>query len=417
MAAIWDLQNKYETWLAIELLVCEARVKMGAMSEADLAALRGHITVNVDRIDQIELAVHHDVIAFLTSLTEQVGDAGRHLHFGMTSSDLLDTALACFMKQAADILIADLNDLLQVLKRLASAHKRTLMIGRSHGMHGEPITWGMKMALWYDETQRNMVRMQEAKKIISFGKCSGSMGTYAHLPPAVEQFMCDALGLLPEPVGNQIIQRDRHAQYLQTLALIASSIEKFATEIRHLQRTEVSEVEEPFSAGQKGSSSMPHKRNPIGCENLSGLARVIRGNAQAALENIPLWHERDISHSSVERIILPDSTLLLDFMLHRFTKIMEGLVVYPDRMARNLALTGGMIFSQNILLMLVQKGMAREAAYEIVQQAAHQNGSFKEALLSHSEIVLWVTPDEIEAIFNPHNALAHIDVIYQRVFV
>ncbi|HEY5599397.1 MAG TPA: adenylosuccinate lyase, partial [Candidatus Manganitrophaceae bacterium] len=338
----------------------------------------------------------------------------------MTSSDVLDTALAVFMRQAADLLMDGLSALLQALKEKAERYKETVMIGRSHGVHGEPITFGLKMALWYDETRRNLARMRLAKEAISYGKISGSMGTFAHLSPAVEAFVCEKLGLTPEPVSNQIIPRDRHAQYIQTLALIAAGVEKFATEIRHLQRTEVLEAEEPFDEGQKGSSSMPHKRNPIGSENICGLARVIRSNSVAALENIALWHERDISHSSVERIILPDSAILLDYILHRFTQIMRRLNVYPDRMAENLERTGGTIYSQKVLLLLIQKGMKREEAYEIVQSAAMEvfkkGGSFKEAIHSRREIASYLKPREIEACFDPGSFIQYIETIYKRVF-
>jgi adenylosuccinate lyase len=419
MAAIWEDKNKYETWLKIELLACEALVQEGEMPKSALKAIRSKAKVNPARIDELEKKVKHDVIAFLSSITEKVGEEGRFLHWGMTSSDVLDTGLALLMRQAADLIIDDLSALLKVLKAKAEEHKETVMIGRSHGIHGEPMTFGLKMALWYAETQRNLARMQQAKEIISFGKLSGAMGTFAHLSPSVESYVCEKLDLKPEPVSNQIVQRDRHAQYLQTLALIASSLEKFATEIRHLQRTEVLEAEEPFEAGQKGSSSMPHKRNPIGSENICGLARVIRSNASAALENIPLWHERDISHSSVERIILPDSTILLDFILDRFTRIMSRLFVYPEKMSRNLELTGGTIFSQKILLLLIRKGMKRELAYEIVQSAAmevfHKGGSFKEKIRSHPELSS-IRPKEIEACFDARQFVQHIETIYKRVF-
>ncbi|TAJ96524.1 MAG: adenylosuccinate lyase, partial [Candidatus Manganitrophaceae bacterium] len=291
MAAIWESKNKYETWLKVELLACEAMVQQGEVPKSALKTIRSKAEIDPDRIDQLEKTVKHDVIAFLTSITEKVGEEGRYLHMGMTSSDVLDTALAVQMRQAADLLIADLHSLLDVLKQKAEEHKETIMIGRSHGVHGEPITFGLKMALWYEETKRNLLRLQQAKEVISFGKISGAMGTFAHLHPSVEAYVCEKLGLKPEPVSNQIVQRDRHAQYLQALALIASSLDKFATEIRHLQRTEVLEAEEPFEKGQKGSSAMPHKRNPIGCENICGLARVIRSHAHAALENVPLWHE------------------------------------------------------------------------------------------------------------------------------
>lgn len=419
MASIWDAKNKYETWLKIELLACEALVEEGEMPKAALKTIRSKAKINPARIDELEKEVKHDVIAFLSSITEKVGEEGRFLHWGMTSSDVLDTGLALQMRQAADLIIDDLSSLLDVLRAKAEEYKETVMIGRSHGIHGEPITFGLKMALWYAETHRNLLRMREAKEVISFGKISGAMGTFAHLSPSVESYVCEKLDLKPEPVSNQIVQRDRHAQYMQTLALIASSLEKFATEIRHLQRTEVLEAEEPFEEGQKGSSSMPHKRNPIGSENICGLARVIRSHAAAALENIPLWHERDISHSSVERIILPDSTILLDFILDRFTQIMRRLFVYPDKMAQNLNLTGGTIFSQKILLLLIRKGMKRELAYEIVQNAAmevfHQGGSFKQKIRSHPALAA-IPPKEIEACFDARQFVRQVETIYKRVF-
>lgn len=419
MAAIWDVKNKYETWLKIELLACEALVEEGGMPKSALKKIRSKAKVDPARIDALEKKVKHDVIAFLSSVTEKVGEEGRFLHWGMTSSDVLDTGLALMMRQAADLIIDDLLALLEVLKAKAEEYKETVMIGRSHGIHGEPITFGLKMALWYAETERNLHRMREAKEVASVGKVSGAMGTFAHLSPAVEGYVCAKLDLKPEPVSNQVVQRDRHAQYVQTLALIASSLEKFATEIRHLQRTEVLEAEEPFEEGQKGSSSMPHKRNPVGSENICGLARVIRSHATAALEDIPLWHERDISHSSVERIILPDATILLDYMLDRFTKIMRRLCVYPDKMARNLELTGGTIYSQKILLLLIQKGMKRELAYEIVQGAAmevfHRGGSFKEKILSHPALSS-IPRKEIEACFDARQFVRHLETIYKRVF-
>ncbi|MBI3805749.1 MAG: adenylosuccinate lyase [Nitrospirae bacterium] len=420
MTAIWESKNKYETWLQVELLACEAMVQQGEVPKSVPEVIRSKAKIDPVRIDELEKQVKHDVIAFLTSITEKVGEDGRYLHLGMTSSDVLDTALAVMMRQASDILLGDLRALMIVLKQKAEQYKETVMIGRSHGVHGEPITFGLKIALWYDEIKRNLHRMEEAKEVISYGKISGAMGTFAHLHPSVEAYVCEKLGLKPEPVSNQIVQRDRHAQFIQTLALIAASLEKFATEIRHLQRTEVLEAEEPFEKGQKGSSAMPHKRNPIGCENICGLARIIRSNANAALENVPLWHERDISHSSVERIIIPDSTILLDFMLARFTKIMKGLFVYPERMAENLERTGGTIYSQKVLLLLIRKGMEREQAYEIVQSTAmevfNKGGSFKEAILSRPEVLKKLSAQEVEGCFDPHQFVAHIEAIYKRVF-
>lgn len=420
MAAIWTSAHKYEMWLKVELLACEALVHEGEVPESAFNTIRSKARIDPDRIDDLEKEVKHDVIAFLSSITEKVGEEGRFLHMGMTSSDVLDTALALQMREAADLLIEDLVSLLELLKEKAAQYKETIMIGRSHGIHGEPVTFGLKIVLWYAEMERNLVRMRQAKEVISFGKISGAMGTYAHLSPSVEDYVCGKLGLKAEPVSNQIVQRDRHAQYLQTLALIAASLEKFAVEIRHLQRTEVLEAEEPFEAGQKGSSAMPHKRNPVGSENICGLARVIRSYASAALEDIPLWHERDISHSSVERVILPDSTVLLDYMLCRFTKIMRGLVVYPDRMRQNLERTGGTLFSQKVLISLIKKGMEREDAYALVQGAAMEvygkGGSFKDALKRDHKLSSYLSSKDMEACFDPKQYLMHIDMVYKRVF-
>ncbi|MFQ5543075.1 MAG: adenylosuccinate lyase [Nitrospiria bacterium] len=420
MGAVWSQKNKYETWLEVEVTACEAMVHFGDMPQSALDDIRSKAEINPERIDLLEEEVKHDVIAFLTSITEKVGESGRFLHMGMTSSDLLDTSLALQLRQAADLLLTDLSDLLETLQKQAEHYQKTLMIGRSHGIHGEPTTFGLKLASWHDEMKRNMFRLHEAKEIISHGKVSGAMGTYAHISPEIESYVCKKLGLKAEPISSQIVHRDRHAQYMQTLALIASSLEKFSIEIRHLQRTEVLEVEEPFESGQKGSSAMPHKRNPIASENITGLARVIRSHASAALENVALWHERDISHSSVERIIFPDSTILLDYMLNRFTKMMARLFVYPDRMRQNMNLTGGTLYSQKVLLLLVRKGMDREAAYKIVQTVAmdvfEKGGSFKDALLTHSDLSRLVSSDELESCFNPWEYLQHVEMSYKRTF-
>lgn len=420
MTAIWTQQRKYETWLEVEIAACEAFVKAGKIPQEALDEIREKAEIDVERIDVLEAVVKHDVIAFLTSVTEKVGEAGRFIHMGMTSSDVLDTALALLMREASDILIADLEALLEVLKTQALKYKKTLMIGRSHGIHGEPITFGLKLCHWYDETLRNLVRLREAKKIISVGKISGAMGTNAHISPEIEAVVCRQLELTPEPVSTQIVHRDRHAQFMQTLALIAASLERFSVEIRHLQRTEVGEVEEPFTAGQKGSSAMPHKRNPVTSENISGLARVIRANAAASLENIPLWHERDISHSSVERIILPDSTILLDYMLVRFTNMISHIVVYPERMRKNMDLTGGTLYSQKILLRLIDEGMEREKAYAIVQKTAmeifEQGGSFQKAITENPKVLAHLDKDALSDCFDPWQYLKHLDVSYKRVF-
>ncbi|MBI3995379.1 MAG: adenylosuccinate lyase [Nitrospirae bacterium] len=420
MKAVWDPRHKLETWLRIELWVCEALARRGEIPKEAVSAIRKKAGIDIRRMEEIEQVVKHDVIAFLSMLTEQVGQEGRFIHLGLTSSDVLDTSLAVLMQEAADLIIADLERLRDVLRRRAMEFKKTVMVGRSHGIHGEPITFGLKLALWYAETLRNLDRMRQAKEAVRFGKLSGAMGTYAHLHPSVEAYVCRKCGLNPAPISNQIIQRDRHAQYLTTLALIAGSVDKFATEIRHLQRTEVLEVEEFFSKGQKGSSAMPHKRNPIGAENLSGLSRIVRSNAQAAMENVALWHERDISHSSVERVILPDSTILLDYLLNRLTDMIETLLVYPENMKANLERTGGLIYSQRILLELAKRGAGREEAYEAVQRHAmaawRGKGRFMDGVKADRFIRNYLKPQEIEDCFEPDYYLRHLDAIYQRVF-
>ena len=372
------------------------------------------------RVNEIEKETKHDVIAFLTSVGEYIGPLSKYLHYGLTSSDILDTSLALLLKEASDLILQDIHQLLAVLKEKAYQYKETLMIGRSHGVHAEPITFGLKMALWYDEMKRNLLRMERAKEAISVGKISGAVGTFAHIPPFVEDYVCKHLGLKPAPVSTQIVQRDHHAEFFTTLAVIASSIEKFAVELRHLQRTEVLEAEEYFSKGQKGSSSMPHKRNPVSAENLSGLARLVRSYGMASLENVPLWHERDISHSSVERVIAPDATILIDYMLNRLTSIVKNLLVYPDHMKANLEKMGGLIFSEAILLLLARKGLSREESYAVVQRNAmnvwERGGDFKTVLSRDETIQRLLTPEELEAAFDPRAPLKQIDVIYQRVF-
>jgi len=367
MGSIWKPKNKFRLWLKIELLTCEALAETGVIPREALENIRQKARFSVRRIDEIEKMVKHDVIAFLTCVGENIGADARYLHLGLTSSDILDTCLAVQLQKASDLLLADIDHLLQVLKTKAHAYKNTAMVGRSHGIHAEPVTFGLKMALWYEEMRRNRERLLAARDQISYGKIAGAVGTYAHMSPAVEEYVCRRLGLKPDPISTQIIQRDRHAAYFATLAVIASSIEKFAVEIRHLQRTEVLEAEEYFAPGQKGSSAMPHKRNPILSENLSGLARLLRSYALASLENVALWHERDISHSSVERVIGPDATILLDFMLHRFSGLIERLIVYPDRMTANLEKSRGLVFSEAILLLLTKKRVSREDAYGMVQ--------------------------------------------------
>ncbi|MFQ5455714.1 MAG: adenylosuccinate lyase [Nitrospirota bacterium] len=420
MRAVWESEKKYKTWLKIEILACEAMAELGIVTRDLPEKVKKTGDIDVNRINEIESVVKHDVIAFLTSISEQIGEESRYIHLGLTSSDILDTSLAILMKEAAEILIKDIISLMSVIKAKAIAHKETVMIGRSHGIHGEPITFGFKMALWYEEMKRNLHRMERAKDEISYGKLSGAMGTFAHIPPFVEEFVCRRSGLKPDPVSSQIIQRDRHAFYLTVLAIIASSIDKFATEIRHLQRTEVLEAEEYFSKGQKGSSAMPHKRNPVLSENLSGLARIVRANSHASLENIALWHERDISHSSVERVVIPDSTILLDFMLNRITGIIDRLIIYPDNMEQNLNITNGIIYSQKILLILISKGLTREDAYKMVQKNAmkawNKDLSFKNTIKQDQDIKRYLSMEEIDECFDYKTYLRNIDDIYRRVF-
>jgi len=420
MTRIWSPENKYQKWLNVEILACEAMARLGKIPKKSLKNIKEKVSINVGRIDEIEKITKHDVIAFLTSLTEKVGEDGRFIHMGMTSSDVLDTAFAVQLKESAEILLEDIDKLLVVLKRRAFENKNTLMIGRSHGIHAEPITFGLKMALWYQEMQRNRRRLIQAKESISYGKISGAVGTFSFIDPFVEEYVCDKLGLKPAPVSSQIIQRDRHAEFFTTLAIIASSLDKFAQEIRLLQGTEVREAEEYFSPGQKGSSAMPHKRNPILSENLSGLARVVRSYAIASLEDIALWHERDISHSSVERVIGPDATIMLDFMLSRFTNMMDKLVIYPERMIYNLNMTHGVIFSQMVLLALIEKGTTREDAYAIVQKNAMKSWQegleFKSLLENDSAVTKYLKKKDLTVIFDIKNFLKNLDFIFNRVF-
>ena len=420
MAGLWTEENKYRTWFQIELWACEALAKEGVVSPEDLAKIRASGGIDPARIAEIEAVVKHDVIAFLTVVSEKIGPASRFIHMGMTSSDIVDTGVAILLNQASGILLDDLEKLMEAVKEKAFRYKNTLMIGRSHGVHGEPVTFGFKMALWYEELKRNAARLKEARESIRAGKISGSMGTFAHIGPAVEAYVCEKAGLNADPISNQIIQRDRHAHFMTTLAVLAGSLEKFAVEIRHLQRTEVREAEEFFSEGQKGSSSMPHKRNPIGSENITGLARLIRGNAMASLENIALWHERDISHSSVERVIFPDTTILMDYLLNRFTRIIETLTVFPEKMKENLDLTRGTIYSQRILLELARKGEQRKEAYEIVQKLAMeswQNGvSFEGLLIKDTAILAYIGREELKACFDPAWYVRRMDEIFSRVF-
>jgi len=419
MGKIWDEQFKIETWLKIEILACEARANSGFISKKDIKAIKQNAKFDIKKILKIEEKTKHDVIAFLTNVAEYVGEPSRHIHYGMTSSDILDTTLSYQMKEAGKILLTQLNELKKVLKVRAKKLKYTICVGRSHGIHAEPTSMGLKFALWYEETKRNIVRLKNAIESISYGQISGAVGTFEHLSPNVEKYVCKNMGLKPAPVSTQIIQRDRHAEYISTLSLIGASLEKIALEIRHLQRTEVLEAEEYFSKGQKGSSAMPHKRNPIVSERICGLARLLRGNATASLENVALWHERDISHSSVERVIIPDSTITLNYMLHLSINLLKELIVYPDNMKTNLELTRGLVFSQRVLLKLINNGLSREKAYKLVQTAAmdvwnNKNKNLKDELLKSKEIKNIVTTNEINNIFDSKKMLKNIDFIFSR---
>jgi adenylosuccinate lyase len=420
MAGLWEPEHRYRAWLEVELLACEANARLGLIPAKALANIRKKADFSVKRIDALEKIVKHDVIAFLTAVGERVGLDSRYIHLGLTSSDVLDTSLAALMRKASDIIVGDINTLLKTLRKKALQHKNTVMIGRSHGVHAEPVTFGLKMALWYEEMGRSLERMLRARDVISVGKVSGAVGTFANIDPSVEAHVCRKLGLKPEPVATQVVQRDRHAEFLSTLALIASSIEKFSVELRHLQRTEVLEAEEYFSEGQKGSSAMPHKRNPISAENLSGLARVVRANAMAAMENVALWHERDISHSSVERIIIPDSTILIDYMLARLNNLVDRLFVYPENMQRNMEISKGLFHSETVMLALVSKGLARETAYSYVQRNAMKvwksGGDFKQLLKSDPDIRKYLGNREIDDCFDISHMLKKVDYIFKRVF-
>ena len=420
MGRLWSDERRFETWLEVEIAAAEAMAQAGIIPADAAAAIRERGAVDLRRIDEIEAVTRHDVIAFTTAVGERVGAASRWLHFGLTSSDVIDTALAIQMRESCDLILRDLEALSTEVRRRAEEHRRTVMIGRTHGVHAEPTTFGLKLALWHAEIARDAVRVRQARAVVAVGKLSGAVGTFAHLDPAVEASVCRRLGLDAAPVSSQIIQRDRHAELLAALAITGASLEKFALEIRGLQRTEIGEVEEPFETGQKGSSAMPHKRNPIGCEQICGLARLLRGNATAALENVALWHERDISHSSVERVILPDSFIVLDHMLRRFTKIAAGMVVYPERMRENLQRSRGVVFSGTVLLELARKGVSREQAYQWVQRNAmrsfHEGRDFKALLLEDHEIAAVLPPPEIEQAFDLDRQLRHVDAVFTRVF-
>lgn len=420
MVAIWSQENKFQKWLDVEIAACEGWAKLGKIPAKSLATIKKKAKFKVKEIDKIEKVVKHDVIAFLTSVAKFVGPDSRFIHVGLTSSDVLDTAYGLQLKESSDIIIDDLEELLKVLKKRAKEHKNTPCIGRSHGIHAEPTTFGLKLAVIFDEFGRNLERMKRARDVISFGKISGAVGTFANIDPRVEKFALKKLGLKAEPVSTQIVHRDRHAEFFTTLAIIASSIEKAAVEVRHLQRTEVLECEEPFTKGQKGSSAMPHKRNPVLSENLTGLARLVRGYADSAMENIALWHERDISHSSVERIIGPDALVTLDFMLGRFTGMMKGLVVYPENMQKNMDQLNGLIFSQKVLLTLIDKGITREKAYTIVQDNAmrvwREDVTFESLLLEDKLVMKYLNAKEVKSCFDIKPYLKNVDYIFKRVF-
>jgi adenylosuccinate lyase len=418
MARLWSQDAKYEAWLKVELAVCEVYAKRGVIPADALGRIKAKAEVDAARIDEIEAKTRHDVIAFLTSLEESLGADSRYVHIGMTSSDVLDTALALQLQQACEVLLGDLERFRAALRTLALRHKGTLCVGRSHGVHAEPMVFGLKPALWYAEAGRNIERLRRAKEAVRVGKISGAIGTFAHVDPDVEEEVCRLLGLEPDPISTQVVQRDRHAELCAVLAIVAASLEKVAVEIRSLQRTEILEVEEPFAEGQKGSSAMPHKRNPVGSENVSGLARLVRTNALAALENVALWHERDISHSSVERVILPDSTILVDYMLHRMTGIIDGLQVYPERMKENMERSYGLMFSQRVLLKLADKGLPRQQAYEIVQKNAmrawRERTDFHSLLAADPEVTARLAPADLAACFEPAWYLRNVDAIYRR---
>ncbi len=420
MARIWSLENQFASWLKVELAALAALAEHGFIPPEVPAEVEARASIDVERILEIERTTHHDVAAFVDQVAAGLGEWGRYFHFGLTSSDILDTALALRLVESVDLLLAGLEDFLAILKEKAFLYQDTVMVGRTHGVHAEPITFGLKFALWHAEFQRHRERLRQTREVVAVGKLSGAVGTFAHLPPRVEESAMRRLGLRPAPIATQVIQRDRHAQYLTTLAILGAGLERIALEIRHLQRTEVREAEEYFTPGQKGSSAMPHKRNPVLSENLCGLARVLRANALAALENVALWHERDISHSSVERIILPDSSILADFMLHRLLNLLKNLLVYPQRMRENLEASRGLVFSQSLLLALVDKGLSRDAAYRLVQRAAMQvweeGENFFDVVHRDPDIRRHLTDAELTELFDYRHHLRHVEAIYRRVF-
>jgi adenylosuccinate lyase len=419
MGAIWTEENRYRAWLEVEILACAGWSELGEIPKEDVEKLRKNASFTIDRIHEIEQQTRHDVVAFTRTVSESLGDEKKWVHYGLTSTDVVDTAQGYLLKQANAILLKDIEHFIEVIRQKAKKYKNTVMMGRTHGVHAEPTTFGLVLALWYEEMKRNLERFKRAADEVQYGKISGAVGTYANIDPAVEKYVCEHLGIKPAPISTQVLQRDRHAHYMSVLALIATSIEKFAVEVRGLQRSEVREVEEYFAKGQKGSSAMPHKRNPIGSENMCGLARVIRGYMTTAYDDVPLWHERDISHSSAERIILPDATIGLDYMLNRFANIVEKLTVFPKNMKRNMKRTFGLIFSQHVLLALIEKGMSREAAYDIVQPNAMKSWEtetqFKEIVENDTRITDKLTQAEIDACFDETYHLKNVDFIFERL--
>jgi adenylosuccinate lyase len=418
MSNIWELQNKFRIWLDIEIAVCEVYAERGMIPKEDLAVIKEKAAFTVDRVLEIENEVHHDVIAFLTAVAENVGPESRHIHFGLTSSDVVDTAFSIQMIQAGNILLSGLDVMIDTLRENSLKYKDTRCMGRSHGVHAEPTTFGVKMALYYESFKRSRERIKRAIEGISYGKLSGAVGTFSNVSPEIEAEVCSRMGLIPDPVSTQVIQRDRHAEYMSALAIMAGTMDQLATEIRHLQRTEVREIEEPFQKGQKGSSAMPHKRNPILSERVTGLSRVIKSNINVALDNITLWHERDISHSSAERVIFPDSTIALDYLVHRMIFILQNLHVYPENMLENIEKTGGLFYSQSLLLLLIEKGFTREESYKTVQDMAmrvwKREGNLKELTLKSPEVSSKVTPEEIDALFDISRYYKNIDAIYKK---
>ncbi|AJK86315.1 adenylosuccinate lyase [Lysinibacillus fusiformis] len=419
MGAIWTEQNKYQAWLEVEILACEAWAEIGDIPKEDVAKIRENASFDVNRILEIEQETRHDVVAFTRAVSETLGEERKWVHYGLTSTDVVDTALSYLIKQANDILRKDIVNFIDIIAAKAKEHKHTVMMGRTHGVHAEPTTFGLKLGLWYEEMKRNLERFEAAAKVIETGKMSGAVGTYANIDPRVEQYVCDQLGLAASPISTQTLQRDRHAQYLGALALIATSIEKFATEIRGLQKSETREVEEAFAKGQKGSSAMPHKRNPIGSENMVGMSRLMRGYMVTAYENVALWHERDISHSSAERVILPDATITLNYMLSRFGNIVKNLTVFPENMKRNMTRTYGLIYSQRILLALIDKGLVREEAYDTVQplamQAWDEQVQFRTLVDASEKITSYLTKEELDECFDYNYHLQHVDMIFERL--